>query len=120
MTDNKRAGIIHLKVNGTVYDAKGSFNYHPSVPKREAMVGHDTTHGYKELPTVPFIEGEITDKSDLDIVSFFNLTSATITLELANGKVFVLRDAWYSGDATIGTEEANIAVRFEGLSGEEV
>ena len=41
-------------------------------------------------------------------------------MELANGKVVLLRDAWYAGEGNVGTEEANIQVRFEGLSGEEI
>ena len=32
----------------------------------EAIVGSDGIHGYKEVPQVGFIEGEITDRSDLD------------------------------------------------------
>lgn len=76
-------------------------------------------HGYKGMPRVPFIEGEITDRGNLDLAAFQALTDATITLELANGKTVILRDAWYSADGDVGTEEANIQVRFEGLSAEE-
>jgi len=117
---NRRAGILFFKVDGTQYDAKGGFTYNLGAAKREAIVGSDAVHGYKETPQVPFIEGEITDRSDLDLEKLLNLDGVTVTLELANGKVVLLRDAWYAGDGDVGTEEANIQVRFEGLSGEEV
>lgn len=116
----RRGGTIFFKVNSQQFRAKGNFSYVISVPKREAVVGADAVHGFTEKPQVPYIEGEITDGSDVDIQAFFNLTDATVTLELANGKVIVLRNAWYAGDAKGQTEEGNISARFEGMSGEEV
>jgi len=120
MASNRRAGIIYLKVDGALYDAKGSFTYNPGLPKNEAIVGADRVHGYKSMPQAPFIEGEITDSKNIDIEKLFTLDGATITLELANDKVFILREAWFAGDGSVTTEEAAIAVRFEGMSGEEV
>jgi hypothetical protein len=117
---NRRGGVIFLKVSGTLQDAKGNFTYNLGVPKREAIVGAATTHGYKELAQVAFIEGEITDRSNLDVKALMEFNDETVTLELANGKVIALRNAWYAGDGNIGTDEGNIAVRFEGLSAEEV
>jgi len=120
MPNNRRSGTLFVKVSGTQYDAKGNFTYNIGSPKRDAIVGADRVHGYKELPQVPYIEGEITDASDLDLAAFTQLKDETITLELANGKVFILRDAWYAAEGNVQTEEANIQVRFEGMSGEEV
>jgi predicted heme/steroid binding protein len=117
---SRRAGTIFFTVNGTLYDAKGNYEYNLGQPKREAIVGADRVHGYKEMPQVPYIAGEITDNSDLDLQAFLNLTDATVTLELANGKVFALRDAFYAGDGTANTEDANIQVRFEGERAEEI
>jgi len=103
-----------------LYDAKGSFSYNLGRSKKEAIVGSDSVHGYKETPQVAFIEGEITDRGTLDLAALVEMASATCTLALANGKMFILRDAWFAGEGTGNTEEGNIAVRFEGLSGEEI
>lgn len=118
--NQKRAGIIYVKVDGQMYSAKGNFQYNIGQVKREAIIGADGVHGYKETPQVAFIEGEFTDDATLDLKAFLNLTNSTMTLELANGKVIVLRNAWNASEGTVGTEEANIAVRFEGKSGEEI
>jgi hypothetical protein len=118
--EQRRGGTIFLKVAGEVYNAKGNFTYNLGRPKREAIVGHDTVHGYKELPQVPFIEGEITDRGTLDLENLVATEGVTVTLELANGKVIVLRDAWFAADGTGNSEEGNIGVRFEGMNGEEV
>ncbi len=116
---NLRAGRMYLKIDGVQHSAKGSFTYNLGGEKREAIVGADGVHGYKSSPIVPFIEGEITDNAGLDLAALTRLDGATVTLELANGKVIVLSDAWYAADGDAQTEDANIQVRFEGLRAEE-
>ena len=116
----RRGGIIYFKINGALHEAKGNYTYNFGAPKREAIIGSDGVHGFKEIPQVSYIEGEITDRSDLDVEALVNLENATATLELANGKIFVLRDCWYAGDGNVQTEEGNIQIRLEGKSGEEI
>lgn len=112
-TNNRRAGRIFVKVDGTQYDAKGDFSYGLGLPKREAIVGADGVHGYKETPQVPFIEGAFTDSSDLDLATLQQIDNATVTLELANGKIVVLSNAWYASEGNVSTGEGEIPVRFE-------
>ncbi|MDR9749847.1 phage tail tube protein [Pseudomonas sp. SZMC_28357] len=120
MAGKRVGGIISLKINGDMYFAKGDFTYNIGMPKKEGVVGSDRVHGYKETPQIPFIEGEITDRQEMSLEDLLNTTDATITLELANSKVIVLREAWYASEGTGNTGEGNIAVRFEGMSAEEV
>lgn len=118
--NQRRAGICYIKVDGQIYDAKGNFTYNLGKPKRDAIVGADAVHGFKEVPQIAFIEGEITDRAGLSLEALLAVEDATVTLELANGKVISLRNAWFAGEGTGNTEEANIAVRWEGLSAEEI
>lgn len=118
--ENRISGRLFVKVDGTQYDAIGGFTYNINPVKRETELGADKPHGYKELPQVQFVEGEIRDASTLNVQAFFGITNSTMQLELANGKTILLRNAWYAGDGEIGTENANIQLRFEGLAGEEV
>jgi hypothetical protein len=120
MADQRRAGLISLQIDGEIYSAKGNFTYNLGAVKRDAIIGADAVHGYREMPQVAFVEGEVTDRSTLDMRRLITMTNATVTLQLANGKVVVLRDAWFAGEGTANTDEANIGVRFEGISGEEV
>jgi len=113
-------GILFGKINGEQVRMKGSWTYNLGQPKREAIVGADQVHGYKEMPQAPFVEGVITDSSELDLSALLNTKDVTFTLELANGKVIVLRDAWWAADGNVTTEEAEIEARFEGLSAQEV
>ena len=120
MATNRRAGTINLQVNGQVYDALGSFTYNLGRPKREMLVGPDRVHGYKELPQIPFIEGEIRDAGDLDMSAVQNMVDATVTLRLANGKTIMLREAAFCSEGNGDTEEGKFAVRWEGKNAEEV
>jgi len=120
MAGKRVGGIIELKIDGKIQSAKGNFTYNLGRPLRESVIGADTVHGYKETPQAAFIEGEITDREDLSLEELVTTTDATVYLRLANTKVIVLRNAWFAGEGTGNTEEGNIAVRFEGMSGEEV
>lgn len=120
MANQRVAGLIQFQIDGEVKDAKGNFTYNLGRPMREAVLGSDGAHGYKETPQVAFIEGAITDKGNLDHSALVSITSATITLALGNGKTIMLSDAWFSGEGSGSSEEAEVAVRFEGIRGEEV
>jgi hypothetical protein len=117
---NRVGGIIAFQVNGQGYRAKGSFGYNIGSPMREAVVGTDTVHGFKETPQVSFIEGEITDDGTIDLRDLTTIRNATVTLDLPNGKMVALYDAYFAGEGSGNTEEGNIPVRFESGEGEEV
>lgn len=112
----RKGGIIFLKVDGKQLQAVGNFTYGLGKPVRTTLVGPDGPHGFSELPTAGFIEGEIRDGQDLSLDEIGDITNATIHLELANGKVIALRNAHsMNPDGLTGnTEEGNIPVRFEG------
>ena len=115
-----RGGMISLQTSGEVQDCKGAFTYNLGQPKREGIVGADGIHGFKTVPQIPFIEGAITDRADLDVKALVNFTDGVVTLNLANGKVVVLRGAYWAGEGTISTEEGEIPARWEGTSAEEI
>lgn len=117
----RRGGQIQVQVNGVLYNAKGEFTYSLGRPKRDAIVGSDNrVHGYKESGQVPYCEGKFTDTGDLDLNELVSISGATVTIALANGKVFVLSDAYYAGEGEVATDEGEIGVRFEGVEAEEV
>ena len=116
MANKRVGGIIEIKLDGRILDAKGDFTYNLGLPKREAVMGSDGVHGYKETPQVAFIEGIITDRDDLDLKDLLASKEVTVTLTLANGKTIVLRDAWYANEGTGNTAEGEIPFRFESRS----
>ena len=118
---NRRVGgILQFKVDGELFQAKGEFTYNINPVKRESVVGQDGVHGFKEEPKAVFIEGSITDSDQLDLPNFQNLRDTTVTLELANEKTIVLKEAFYSADGDVTSSEGEIQVRFEAISGDEI
>ena len=113
-------GTIFIKVDGEQYRAKGDWDYNIGVGKREGVAGSDGVHGYKETPQVPYIEGAITDGSDISMTKLLSIKDATVTLELANGKVIVLNKAWFAGEGKGNTGEGEIDARFEGVTADEI
>lgn len=113
-------GIVNLRRNGTLLRVKANVQIQGLTNKKEGVLGQDTVHGYKEIPQIPAFDTEITDALDTDLAELFSGTADTITCEVANGKVYALRDAWFAGEGTINSEEGNVTVRWEGLSVEEI
>lgn len=110
------AGIAYFRRNGSQYQLRGSFKIGPMSRKKEGIAGQDGVHGYKETPTVPWIEGEISDAPGLSITSLISANGETITAELANGKVYVLENAWVSGEVDLDASEGKATLKWEGMS----
>jgi len=109
---NIMAGKIFFKLNGERKRAKGSFTYNLGKDKKVTIMGVDRPHGKKIEPTVPFIEGKITDGDDIDLAALIDF-EGTVTLELANSKTIMGREMYYAADADVDTDEGEIPVRFE-------
>jgi len=120
MADNRIAGVAYLKVDGNQYALRGSLTVSPDAIERAGVAGQDGVHGFTEKPRVPSISGDISDSAGLSLTDLRAIVDSTITVELANGKQYVLRDAWTSDAFELNTVEGQIGVKFEGLKCEEV
>lgn len=114
------AGIAYVKRDGVQYALKGNFTIGPLSRKKEGVAGMDGVHGYKETIVIPYMAGTVSDLGGLSVKGLQNITDSTITAELANGKVYVLRNAWYAGEGEINAAEGEVGVRFEGLEMKEI
>ena len=116
----KISGTISFRIDGVRHFVVGDWTYNLGKPKREALVGSDSFHGYKEMPQAAMISGVIRDTNQLSVTALADVKEATIQLELGNGKVIVLRDAFNENEGNVTTEEGNIEVKFTGASAEEI
>ena len=112
MANRVVGGLLSFKVSGKVYSAVGNFTYNAGYPIRAAVVGATKVDGYSETQQAAFIEGEIRDGEGIDTELLVQMKDETATLELANGKTFVLANAWYEGEGTGNSEQGNFPVRF--------
>ncbi len=114
-------GIIDVAYNGKLLPIKGKWKYNLGFPVNKSIMGHNgKRQGITSTPQVAYIEGPITDDSELKLKEILTIRNATITLKKLNGKTIVFRKADYCGDGEVETEEGEVSVRFEANSGEEM
>lgn len=123
------AGIAWLKINAAMVPLRGNFTVSPSKYERAGIAGQDYVHGYSELPRVPYIEGDISltpiDRTPdgglvgISAEDLEDIVDTTITAELANGNVYILKEAWCRSALELNAREGQVRVRFEGTSCEE-
>jgi tail tube protein len=114
------AGIAFFKVDGALLPLRGNFTVSPSALERAGIAGQDYVHGYSELPRVPYIEGDLTDVVGMSTENLEAMTDVTVTAELANNSVYVLKEAWCRSAIEINSREGQFRVRFEGTTCEEL
>lgn len=113
-------GTAFLTVDGQQYDLRGNWTVSPDMIEREGVAGQDTVHGYIERPRVPWMQGDISDNGELSLDAVRRINNATVTLQLNNGKVYILRNAWSAEARELNTSDAQMQVRFEGMSSQEI
>jgi len=94
MSIRRIGGVLNLKCTtangGSFYlELRGKWKLTPSRTKKEGIAGQDRVHGYKEMPVVPTMEGDVSYNQELDVRRLDEATGVTATLELANGKNLV-------------------------------
>jgi hypothetical protein len=113
---NRIGGVLSLRVDGNQYEARGNFQVTPSSVRRTGVAGQDGVHGYIEEPIVPQIKGNISIGNLLSIDELDAITDATVQVQLANGRTYVLSDAWTVAGSVIDAHDGQVDVTFEGMN----
>jgi hypothetical protein len=114
------AGTAYFKVNGDQLPLRGNFTVSASPLERTMLAGQDYVHGYQELPRVPWIEGDVSTTPEVSTEVLDAMVDVTVTAELNNGKVYVLKEAACKSAFENNTREGQFRVRFEGTSCQEI
>lgn len=117
---NRIGGVLSLRVDGQQYEARGSFQVTPGKVKRTGIAGQDFVHGYIEEPIVPSIKGDISVGNLLSLEQLEKITDSTVQVQLANGRTYVLTDAWVTAAFVIDAHDGKVEVTFEGLDCQEI
>lgn len=116
----KVAGKAYFRIDGVQYQLRGNLTLSLAPVERETIVGMDSVHGYKEMPRSAFVELDITDSSGLSLAFLAAITDATITVELNNGKRYILPNAWATTAAELDVGEGSMKIRFEAATMQEL
>jgi len=113
-TTNRIAGVCYLSVDGQRVALVGEFSYRPASPTREAKMGADGFHGYKEKPQQGQIKAKLRDSGGVKVADLGAMTNVTVTAELANGKTVIGRNMFVTEAPSADSEEAEIEITWEG------
>ena len=116
------AGVLSAKIDGVLRSIKGNVEVGMGFPKREAIMNSQgKNEGYKETyPDPPYLQIDVINTSDVDLVALAGITNGTIVAELANGKVYSLQSAYHAEGGKINAEDATVPTRWEGTRMEEI
>lgn len=115
-TVNRIGGLLSLRVDGNQYEARGNFQVTPGTVKRTGVAGQDYVHGYIEEPIVPQIKGDISIGNQLSLEELEAITDSTVQVALANGRTYVLSDAWVTAAFVVDAHDGKVEVTFEGIT----
>jgi hypothetical protein len=121
MANRRVGGLLNLKcttaTGGVFYlELRGKWKVVPTRTKKEGVAGQSGVCGFKEMPVVPFMEGDVSYDNSLDVRRLDEAVNITATAELANGRNWVGVDGWRADVSEIDTEEGAIGVKFEFMS----
>lgn len=86
--------------------------------ERTGELGDSGVLGYKEKPSIPFVECTIAHAADTSLQEFADMTDVTLTFDTDTRRSFVLRNAWNA--KALEMDKGDVSLRFEAMSCEEV
>lgn len=111
-------GRAYITVGGKRLASKEGAKIDIGAMERTGETGDSGVLGYKEKPGMPFVECTIAHSADTSLQEFADMVDVTVSFDTDTKRSFVLRNAWRAGK--IGIDKGDVALRFEGMSCEEV
>ena len=105
-------GVTYIVVNGQQYTLAGKWDISESRVKREAKTGLSGRTNFVETPQARFVEGDFQADANLDPDVLGAIVDATVTTELANGRVVTLVHAFCEGDIKTNAADGTCNVKF--------
>lgn len=112
------AGTCFVKIDGDQFDLKGGVECPVSNNVKETQMGTNGPGGYSEMAQRPFIKLTAFVPPNFPLATISSRDDMTITAELANGKVYVLSNAWLEGEATVKNDDGTTDLEFSGMNGQ--
>ena len=111
-------GLAHFKLDGRSYSTTGEWDIKIQNNKREAVASSDGSIHYIEKVQPDVVSGSLLLTADLTPSTIVNITNSTVQIQtLKSGKesVCILKNAFFSGDASITPIDGKMAVEFTGV-----
>lgn len=111
-------GRAFIHIGGMRLASKEGAKLDLGAMERTAEIGDAGVLGYKEKPTVPYVECTIAHDAGTRLDEFANMVDVNVMFDTDTGRSFVLNNAWRAGKVEMTNGE--VSLRFEGMSCQEV
>lgn len=111
------AGTMYVKVDGEQLEISGGFECPAMQVKREAVMSATGMAGFKETVNRQYVKMTSLFTPNFPLATLQSNTEMTVTVELANGKVYTLSGAYVEGDSVIKGDDGTIDLEFTGVKG---
>lgn len=111
-------GMVRFSIDGRSYSTTGEFEVKIQNNKREAVAASDGSIHYIEKVQPDVISGDLLLTADLTPSTIVNITNSTIQVVTQKGGkegVAILKQAFFSGDASITPMDGKFKVEFTGV-----
>lgn len=109
-------GTAYFRINSVQYAIAGDMRVNALREKRSPLIGLDGNVVPQVEFQSPMVECSVKDNASVDLIALSQMEGVTVTVEMANGTVWELSNAFYSGDGELDAREGNFQVRFNGSS----
>lgn len=117
MAAPKVAGTCFIKVDSSQLEVSGGVECPLNETVKETKMGSNGPAGYSEVAQLPYVKVTAFVKPDFDIDKIVNGKDITVTAELANGKVYVLSQAYVVGEPALKNDDGTVDLEFNGMKG---
>ena len=110
----KVAGTCYIKVDGEQLTITGGVEVPLSKFKRETIA----TGVFKEEDLTPYVAVDAVKTSGFPQAKLENGTNMTVTVEFKDGSCYVLSGAYVVDEMKMSADDAKVAIKFDGISGD--
>lgn len=115
MANNCVAGECFVKTDGRQLSVRGTLTIGMNRKTRTPVAGLDGIHGYSETFRAQSITIEITNRPDYPLTEITEIIDGTVTAEMQNGEVWVLRNSWCGDDTDLNAADGSATIVFYGM-----
>jgi hypothetical protein len=111
---SKIAGMAFIRIDGQQFSTNGEFEATSQGFKATPIPASDGTIHYSEEVVADKVSGTLLTTTELDPQTVVDARDVTVQIEFKNGKVFILKNGFFTGDPTISSKDGTMSVEWSG------
>jgi hypothetical protein len=114
------AGTAFVTINGQQLALRGNLTIQSSAFERTMLAGQDGVHGYQEIPSVQFVEGDFSTIPQMLLDDIDAQISDTVVVTAPNGRIYSFTEGMSKGGLQPNFLDGQVRIRWECVTCEEI